>query len=80
MGQFGIRVNAVSPGAIPTPLEREVWADQLESYVQFLLDHQALKYRGSAEDIANAIMFLVSDKARFVTGQNLSVDGGWWMH
>lgn len=80
LGRFGIRVNAVSPGAIPTPLEREVWADQLETYVQFLLDHQALKYRGSPEDIANAILYLVSDKARFVTGQNLTVDGGWWMH
>jgi 3-oxoacyl-[acyl-carrier protein] reductase len=80
LGKFGIRVNAVSPGAIPTPLEREVWADQLETYVQFLLDHQALKYRGSPEDIANAILYLVSDKARFVTGQNLTVDGGWWMH
>lgn len=80
LGKFGIRVNAVSPGAIPTALEREVWADQLETYVQFLLDHQALKYRGSPEDVANAILYLVSDKARFVTGQNLTVDGGWWMH
>jgi NAD(P)-dependent dehydrogenase (short-subunit alcohol dehydrogenase family) len=80
LGQFGIRVNAVSPGAIPTALEREVWADQLETYVKFLLDHQALKYRGSPEDIANAILFLVSDKAKFITGQNLTVDGGWWMH
>ncbi len=80
LGKFGIRANAVSPGAIPTALEKEVWADQLETYVQFLLDHQALKYRGSPEDIAEAIMFLVSDKARFITGQNLTVDGGWWMH
>jgi 3-oxoacyl-[acyl-carrier protein] reductase len=80
LGRFGIRVNAVSPGAIPTPLEREVWADQLETYEKFLLDHQALKYRGSPEDIAEAILFLVSDKARFITGQNLTIDGGWWMH
>jgi 3-oxoacyl-[acyl-carrier protein] reductase len=79
LGQFGIRVNAVSPGAIPTQLEKEVWADQLETYEKFLLDHQALKYRGSPEDIAEAIMFLVSDRARFITGQNLVVDGGWWM-
>ena len=57
LGQFGIRVNAVSPGAIPTALEREVWADQLETYVKFLVDHQALKYRGSPEDIANAILY-----------------------
>ena len=80
LGPFNIRVNAVSPGAIPTQLEEEVWADQLETYRQFLLDHQSLKYRGSADDIANAIMFLISDRARFITGQNLSVDGGWWMH
>ena len=80
LGRFGIRVNAVSPGAIPTALEREVWADQLETYVKFLVDHQALKYRGSPEDIANAILYLISDKARFITGQNLGVDGGWWMH
>jgi NAD(P)-dependent dehydrogenase (short-subunit alcohol dehydrogenase family) len=80
LGKDGIRVNAVSPGAIPTALEREVWAGQLETYVKYLLDHQALKYRGSPEDIAEAILFLVSDKARFITGQNLTVDGGWWMH
>lgn len=80
LGKFNIRVNAVSPGAIPTQLEKDVWADQLETYEQFLIEHQALKYRGSVEDIANAILYLVSDKARFVTGQNLTVDGGWWMH
>lgn len=79
LGKFNIRVNAVSPGAIPTPLEKEVWADQLETYEKFLLDHQALKYRGAPEDIANAIMFLVSDRAKFITGQNIVVDGGWWM-
>ncbi len=80
LGKFNIRVNAVSPGAIPTQLEKDVWADQLDTYEKFLLEHQALKYRGSAEDIANAILFLVSEKARFVTGQNFGVDGGWWMH
>jgi 3-oxoacyl-[acyl-carrier protein] reductase len=80
LGRFGIRVNTVSPGAIPTALEKEVWAGQLESYEKFLLDHQALKYRGRPEDIAEAILFLVSERARFITGQNLAVDGGWWMH
>lgn len=80
LGEHGIRVNAISPGAIPTPLETEVWGDQIETYERFLLDHQALKVRGSVEDVADALLFLVSDRARFITGQNLTVDGGWWMH
>ena len=80
LGPFNIRVNTISPGAIPTDLERTVWAGQLDTYVTWLLDHQSLKYRGSAEDIANALLFLMSEKSRFITGQNLSVDGGWWMH
>ena len=80
LGHWGIRVNAISPGAIPTPLETEVWGPKIEEYERFLIEHQALKYRGSAEDIAEALLFLVSDRARFITGHNLSVDGGWWMH
>lgn len=80
LGPSGIRVNAVSPGAIPTPLETEVWGDRIETYERFLLEHQSLKFRGSPEDVAEAILFLVGDAARFVTGQNLTVDGGWWMH
>jgi 3-oxoacyl-[acyl-carrier protein] reductase len=79
LGAWDIRVNAISPGAIPTQLEKEVWADQLESYERFILERQALKYRGSAEDIANMVHFLASDLARFITGQNIVVDGGWWM-
>lgn len=79
LGSSGIRVNAISPGAIPTPLEREVWAARLAEYEAYLLDRQALKFRGSAEDIAQAALFLASDRGRFITGQNLVVDGGWWM-
>ena len=79
LGPAGIRVNAISPGAIPTPLEREVWADRLAEYEAYLLDRQALKFRGSANDIAQAVLFLASERGRFITGQNLVVDGGWWM-
>jgi len=79
LGPYNIRVNAISPGAIPTPLEKEVWADQLESYENFLIEHQSLKFRGSPEDVAEALRFVVSDRARFMTGQNIVVDGGWWM-
>jgi 3-oxoacyl-[acyl-carrier protein] reductase len=79
LGAWEIRVNAISPGAIPTALEREVWADQLESYESFILERQALKYRGSAEDVANMALYLASELGRFITGQNVVVDGGWWM-
>lgn len=79
LGAWDIRVNAISPGAIPTALEREVWADVLESYEKQIIERQALKYRGSAEDVANMACYLCSDLGRFITGQNLVVDGGWWM-
>ena len=79
LGPWNIRVNAISPGAIPTEAEARVWADQLESYRKFILDHQSLKFRGDPQDIADAILFLVSDKSRFITGQNLLIDGGWYM-
>ncbi len=79
LGEWGIRVNAISPGAIPTALETEVWGDQLEQYNAFVLERQALKYRGSPADVAHVVTFLCSDAGRFITGQNLNVDGGWWM-
>lgn len=76
-GPHGITVNAISPGAFPTQAE-EIHPDP-EQYVQFVLDHQAVKRRGNATDIANALMFFASDQSSFVTGQTLNVDGGWVM-
>jgi NAD(P)-dependent dehydrogenase (short-subunit alcohol dehydrogenase family) len=77
-GAYGITVNAVSPGAFPTDAEK-IHPDP-EGYTRFVLDHQAIKRRGSPADIANALMFLASDAASFITGQTLNVDGGWVMH
>jgi len=79
LGEWGIRVNAVSPGAIPTALETEVWGNQIEQYTSFVLERQALKYRGSPTDIAGLVTYLCSDAGRFITGQNINIDGGWWM-
>jgi NAD(P)-dependent dehydrogenase (short-subunit alcohol dehydrogenase family) len=79
LGAWNIRVNAISPGAIPTAMERQVWADKLEEYTSFILERQSLKFRGAPEDIANMALYLASDLGRFVTGQNIVVDGGWWM-
>lgn len=78
LGPFGITANAVSPGAFPTDAEK-IHPDP-EGYTRYVLDHQAVKFRGTPADIANALMFLASDGARFITGQTLNVDGGWVMH
>lgn len=77
-GQYGITVNAIAPGAFPTDAEK-IHPDP-EGYARFVLDHQAVKRRGHPGDIANALMFLASDQAGFITGQTLNVDGGWVMH
>ncbi|MFI4980898.1 MAG: SDR family NAD(P)-dependent oxidoreductase [Nevskiales bacterium] len=79
LGAWNIRVNAISPGAIPTALERQVWGDRLDEYNRFILERQSLKFRGGPEDVANMALYLASDLGRFVTGQNIVVDGGWWM-
>lgn len=76
-GQFGVTVNAVSPGAIPTEAE-EIHPDPA-SYERFVLEHQAIKRRGSPTDIANAMLFLCGEESGFITGQTLNVDGGWIM-
>jgi 3-oxoacyl-[acyl-carrier protein] reductase len=78
-GPAGIRVNMVSPGAIPTELERRVWAGRLAEVEADVLARQALKYRGSPRDIAEAVLFLVSPRSRFITGHELNVNGGWYM-
>ncbi len=77
-GGDGITVNAVSPGAFPTDAEK-IHPDP-EGYTRFVLDHQAVKRRGTPADIAATLAFLASDEAGFITGQTLNVDGGWIMH
>ncbi|MBW7921447.1 MAG: SDR family oxidoreductase [Rubellimicrobium sp.] len=77
-GKWGITANAVAPGAFPTDAEK-IHPD-LVAYERRIYDHQAIQRRGHPRDIANAMMFLASDAASFITGQTLHVDGGWVMH
>ena len=65
LAPFGIRVNAVAPGAIAVRGE----ADRSNKHVP-------MGYSGTPEDIANAMIFLASDKGSYITGQSLTVDGG----
>lgn len=77
-GAYGVTVNAIAPGAFPTDAEK-IHPDP-EGYTRFVLERQAVKRRGTPLDIANALAFLASDEAGFITGQTLNVDGGWVMH
>lgn len=72
VGPSGVRVNAVSPGVVMT----EMMAGFSEDDVAALKDETPLTSLGSPEDIADAVLFLASEKARFITGQVLSVNGG----
>jgi 3-oxoacyl-[acyl-carrier protein] reductase len=77
VGADGVRVNCVVVGAIHTP-DEAVYGDQAELDAM-LLEQQSLKVRGQPEDVADAASFLVSPDSRFVTGQCITVDGGWVM-
>ena len=72
VGPSGVRVNAISPGVVMT----EMMAGFSEDDVAALKDETPLTSLGSPEDIADAVLFLASEKARFITGQVLSVNGG----
>lgn len=74
-----VRVNAVSPGTIETPLLRPPNAD-LEGHARqlaFLRARHPLGRFGQPEEVAAAILFLASDEAAFITGASLAVDGGY---
>ncbi len=68
----GITVNAVAPGFIDTGMTQCLTDEQKQE----LFMRIPLGYLGSSEDVANAVVFLASDEARYITGQVLSVDGG----
>lgn len=73
LGEYGIRVNAVAPGPVRTKLAIAVHSqDIIEAY------HDAIPLNryGSEREIAEVICFLASDRASYVTGQNIAADGG----
>ena len=73
LGALGIRVNAVAPGPVDTAMAKAVHTPEIRADYH---DHMPLNRYGLEEELANAIYFLASDQASFVTGQILAVDGG----
>ena len=76
-GRQGIRCNTVSPGYIETPSARASVTPEMGAEI---VSHNLVPRAGQAEDLAHAVLYLVSDDAAFVTGQLLSVDGGQLAH
>ncbi len=87
VGQYGIRVNAISPGAVATPIfwggsevantiDDEVNAKKLEKLKRNLAFATPLGKSGLPEDIANTALFLASDEGAYITCQDIVVDGG----
>ncbi|OZC79023.1 short-chain dehydrogenase [Rhodococcus sp. 06-418-5] len=79
-GRDGIRVNSVHPGTILTPFVRELAERSeggLRGYLDIMEPKHPIGHVGEPEDVANAVLFLASDEARFVHGAALVVDGGY---
>jgi 3-oxoacyl-[acyl-carrier protein] reductase len=77
LGPFGITVNSVAPGFVRSnPASERQWAGYGEEGQMALVERIAMKCLGSAQNIANAVVFFASDLAGFVNGQVLAVDGG----
>jgi len=78
LGPDGVRANCVAPGAIRTEWEIEFDPDP-EAVKEAVYAKQALQMRGFAKDLAGTFVFLASDQSSFITGQTITVDGGWMM-
>lgn len=75
LGEHGINVNMVGPAAVVTDINRHVWEQPEErAKLPWLVP---LGRFGEPEDVANAVVFLCSPKAKFITGASLYVDGGY---
>jgi len=79
VAQYGIRVNAVAPAVIDTPLGKRARDFYSKVMPGFASTNPPLGIIGQPEDIAAACIYLASDEARYVTGQVISPNGGSWI-
>lgn len=73
--EFGVRVNAVAPAFIETDMNAGL--RQIPSLTQEVLDKTPLRFFGQPADVAGMVVFLCSEKTRYITGATFAVDGGW---
>ena len=80
LGPFGVTVNSIAPGFVPSnPSSIEQWESYGPERQAQLLERIAVRRLGRAEDIANGVLFFVAEESSWVTGQVLSIDGGYSM-
>ncbi len=72
LGRFGIRVNTIMPGVIATPMAD----DAPEVFTKLAIDEIPLGRRGTAEDVAPLVVFLMSEESAWISGAEIAVDGG----
>jgi len=72
LGQYGLQVNAVSPGPFPSEKVQES-----KGFIDNLAQKTCLKRIGQPQDLGGVFVFLSSDASNYVTGQNIAIDGGW---
>jgi 3alpha(or 20beta)-hydroxysteroid dehydrogenase len=72
LGHLGIRVNTIMPGVIATPMA----ADAPEAFTRLVVDDIPLGRRGTADDVAPLVLFLMSDESGWISGAEIAVDGG----
>jgi 3-oxoacyl-[acyl-carrier protein] reductase len=77
LGKYGIRVNAVAPGWVETDLTAAGRSlDEIEKIKDFIRSRTMLRMTGLPDHIASAVLFLASERAKYMTGQVIVVDGG----
>lgn len=73
LSKYKIRVNSICPGFTPTPLSLDSWSKEEIEHKRAI---NPLGRLGKVEDMANVVLFLLSDKASYINGENISVNGG----
>lgn len=75
--ELGINVNAIAPGAIDTPMVRELGKELAKETMEEIIQRVPLKRIGKPEEVSAMVVFLASEESSYVTGATFYVDGGW---